>query len=163
LIKEKPFREDLFYRLSVVPILIPPLRERREDIPILTEFFVTRTASKHGIKPPPIAREVFKIFFDYPWMGNVRELENLVERMVVLSDGDAITIDDVPGAVRDPVPLSGQLWFSLPSDPINLDDMECEIIRTSLKRHDGNQSQTSRYLGITRSALIYRMQKYGLE
>lgn len=163
LIKENTFREDLFYRLSVVPILIPPLRERREDIPILTEFFVTRTASKHGIKPPHIAREVFKIFFDYPWMGNVRELENLVERMVVLSDGDALTLDDVPTAVKDPSPLSGRLWFSLPSDPMNLDDMECEIIRISLKRHDGNQSQTSRYLGITRSALIYRMQKYGLE
>ena len=163
LIKENTFREDLFYRLSVVPILIPPLRERREDIPILTEFFVTRTASKHGIKPPKIGREVFKVFFDYPWMGNVRELENLVERMIVLSDGDGLTIDDVPANVKTPLPVKDELWFTLPIDPINLDDLECEIIRVSLQRHEGNQSQTSRYLGITRSALIYRMQKYGLE
>lgn len=163
LIKENTFREDLYYRLSVVPIIIPPLRERREDIPILTESFVTRTASKHGVKPPKIGREVFKVFFDYPWMGNVRELENLVERMVVLSDGDGLTIDDVPANVRTPLPVKGELWFTLPSDPINLDSLEREIIRTSLQRHDGNQSQTSRYLGITRSALIYRMQKYGLE
>lgn len=163
LIKENAFREDLYYRLSVVPILIPPLRDRPEDIPVLTEFFVTRTASKHGIKPPKIAREVFKVFFDYPWMGNVRELENLVERMVVLSDGDELTLDDVPASVKNPRPLNGELWFSLPPNPINLDDIEREIIRVSLERHQGNQSQTSRYLGITRSALIYRMQKYGLE
>lgn len=163
LIKENTFREDLYYRLAVVPITIPPLRERREDLPVLTEYFVTRSASKHGIKPPKVAREVFKIFFDYPWMGNVRELENLVERMVVLSDGDTLTLDDVPVSVKNPLPVKGELWFSLPTDPINLDDMEREIIRISLLRHDGNQSQTSKYLGITRSALIYRMQKYGLE
>lgn len=163
LIKENTFREDLYYRLAVVPITIPPLRERREDIPILTEHFVTRSALKHGIKPPKVERDVFKIFFEHPWMGNVRELENLVERMVVLSDGDALTVDDVPATVKAPLPVNGKLWFSLPSDPISLDDLEREIIRVSLQRHDGNQSQTSRYLGITRSALIYRMQKYGLE
>ena len=96
-------------------------------------------------------------------MGNVRELENLVERMVVLSDGDALTLEDVPDNVKKPSSANGKLWFPLPSDPINLEDVEREIIRESLRRHDGNQSQTSKYLGITRSALIYRMQKYGLE
>jgi two-component system NtrC family response regulator len=163
LIKENAFREDLYYRLSVVPIVIPPLRERREDIPILTEYFVARSASKHGVRPPKITRDVFKIFFDYPWMGNVRELENLVERMVVLSDADVLTLDDIPENVKTPPSANGELWFSMPADPINLDDLEREIIRTSLARHDGNQSQTSKYLGITRSALLYRMQKYGLE
>lgn len=163
LIGENAFREDLYYRLAVVPIAIPPLRERREDIPVLTEHFVTRSAAKHSIRPPRIAREVFAMFFDYSWMGNVRELENLVERMVVLSDGDALTLDDVPSTVKSPARASGKLWFGLPSDPIDLDELECEIIRMSLERHNGNQSQTSKYLGITRSALIYRMQKYGLE
>ncbi len=163
LIKENTFREDLYYRLAVVPITIPPLRERREDIPILTEHFLTRSASKHGIKPPKIGRDVVKIFFDYAWMGNVRELENLVERMVVLSNGDTLTVEDLPVNVKKPLPANGKLWFSLPADPINLDDVECEIIRASLTRYNGNQSQTSKYLGITRSALIYRMQKYGLE
>lgn len=163
LIKENLFREDLYYRLSVVPILIPPLRDRREDIPILTEFFVTRTATKHRVKTPKVDREVFKIFFDHPWFGNVRELENLVERMVVLSDSEVLTRDDVPEAVKDPLSLNGRLWFTLPPDPINLDDLECEIIRAALERHAGNQSKTSRYLGITRSTLIYRMQKHGLD
>lgn len=163
LIKENTFREDLYYRLAVVPITIPPLRERREDIPILIEHFLTRSASKHGIKPPKIEREVIKVFFDYAWMGNVRELENLVERMIVLSDGDSLTLDDVPLSLKTQPSQTGELWFSLPTDPINLDNLEREIIRTSLQRNDGNQSLTSRYLGITRSALIYRMQKYGLE
>ncbi|HCA57116.1 MAG TPA: DNA-binding response regulator [Blastocatellia bacterium] len=163
LIKENVFREDLYYRLAVVPITIPPLRERREDLPILTEHFVGRSASKHGIRPPKIAREVFKIFFDYPWMGNVRELENLLERMVVLSDGDTLTLHDVPENVKTPSATKDELWFEMPSEPINLEALEREIIRTSLLRHQGNQSQTAKYLGITRSALIYRIQKYGLE
>lgn len=163
LIKENAFREDLYYRLAVVPITIPPLRERREDLPILTEHFVTRSASKHGMRPPKIERDVFKVFFDYPWMGNVRELENLVERMVVLSDGDTLTLTDVPETVKYPSSTKSELWFDLPFEPISLEALEREIIRTSLHRHDGNQSQTSKYLGITRSALIYRIQKYGLE
>ena len=76
---------------------------------------------------------------------------------------DTLTLDDVPENIKNPVAANGQLWFPMPADPINLDDFEREIIRVSLQRHDGNQSQTSKYLGITRSALIYRMQKYGLE
>lgn len=163
LIRENTFREDLYYRLAVVPITIPPLRERREDLPVLTEHFVTRSASKHGMKPPKVERDVFRVFYDYPWMGNVRELENLVERMVVLSDGDTLTLNDVPEIVKNPSSTKGELWFDLPSEPINLEALEREIIRSSLLRHGGNQSQTSRYLGITRSALIYRIQKYDLE
>jgi DNA-binding NtrC family response regulator len=163
LIKENAFREDLYYRLAVVPITLPPLRERREDLPVLTEHFVTRSASKHGMRPPKIARDVFKVFFDYPWMGNVRELENLVERMVVLSDGETLTLSDLPESVKNPSSTKGELWFDLPFEPINLEALEREIIRSSLLRHDGNQSQTSKYLGITRSALIYRIQKYDLD
>ena len=115
------------------------------------------------MRPPKIERDVFKVFFDYPWMGNVRELENLVERMVVLSDGDNLTLTDVPETVKYPSSTKSELWFDLPFEPISLEALEREIIRTSLLRHDGNQSQTSKYLGITRSALIYRIQKYGLE
>jgi two-component system NtrC family response regulator len=163
LIKENSFREDLYYRLAVVPITLPPLRERREDLPILAEHFVSRAATKHGIRSPKLDREVFKVFFKYAWMGNVRELENLVERMVVLSDGDRLTLDDVPENVKNPSSTKCGLWFELPADPINLDALEREIIRASLLQHEGNQSQTAKYLGISRSALIYRIQKYGLE
>ena len=163
LVEQHAFREDLYYRLAVVPIMIPPLRERKEDIPILAEYFLSRSAAKHGITPPKISREVYKILFDHPWMGNVRELENLVERMVVLADGDTLNVNDIPENMKNPTAQSGELWFSLPVDPINLDEVEKAILREALLRHEGNQSQTSKYLGITRSALIYRMQKYGLE
>lgn len=163
LIKENKFRDDLYYRLAVVPIELPTLRERREDIPLLTEHFLKKAANKYSIKQPRIEREVFNVFFNYPWMGNVRELENVVERMVVLSDGESLTLSDVPENIKNPPEDSGNLWFSLPAEPINLEKIECEILRGALNRFDGNQSQTARYLGITRSALIYRMQKYGLE
>ncbi|MDQ3132677.1 MAG: sigma-54 dependent transcriptional regulator [Acidobacteriota bacterium] len=163
LIKQNEFREDLYYRLAVVPINLPALRERREDIPLLTEHFLEKSAAKHGIKPLKIEREVFNVFFNYAWMGNVRELENVVERMVVLSNDETLSLKDVPENIKNNESPSGSLWFSLPGEPINLESVECEIIREALNRFGGNQSQTARYLGITRSALIYRMQKYGLE
>lgn len=163
LIKQNEFREDLYYRLAVVPVKLPPLRERREDIPLLVEHFLQKSAQKHGIRQPKPEREVFNAFYNFPWMGNVRELENAVERMVVLSDGEKLSVDDLPENIRYPQNTDGNLWFALPAEPINLENLECEIIRESLNRFGNNQSQTARYLGITRSALIYRMQKYGLE
>lgn len=163
LVEQHSFREDLYYRLAVVPITVPPLRERREDIPVLVEHFLVRSGGRHGIKQPKISQEALKKLIDHPWMGNVRELENLIERMVVLSDSDTLGIDDIPENIKDPDAANGELWFSLPTDPIDLEDVEKAILREALLRHGGNQSQTSIYLGITRSALIYRMQKYGLE
>ncbi|CAN5652476.1 sigma-54 dependent transcriptional regulator [soil metagenome] len=163
LIKQNEFREDLYYRLAVVPIILPALRERREDIPLLVEHFLKKSAAKHNIKPPKPEREVFAAFYGYTWLGNVRELENAVERMIVLSDGESLSLKDVPENIKNPQTASENLWFSLPVEPIKLESVECEIIREALKRFGGNQSQTARYLGITRSALIYRMQKYGLE
>lgn len=162
LIKENNFREDLYYRLAVVPVRLPPLRERREDIPLLAEHFLKKSSAKHRIKQPRIEREVFGAFYNYAWMGNVRELENIVERMIVLSDDETLSLADVPENIKNTPTVSENLWFSLPAEPIDLEAVECEIIREALKRFDGNQSQTARYLGITRSALIYRMQKFGL-
>lgn len=162
LIKENAFREDLYYRLAVVPIRIPPLRERREDIPLLTEHFLKKSSEKHKINEPKPEREVFGAFYKHAWLGNVRELENVIERMLVLSDGETLTIEDVPENIKNLPTASENLWFSLPAEPFDLERVECEIIREALKRFDGNQSQTARYLGITRSALIYRMQKFGL-
>lgn len=163
LIEQNEFREDLYYRLAVVPIKLPPLRERREDIPLLVEHFLRKAADKYGIRQPKPEREVFNAFYNYSWMGNVRELENVVERMIVLSDGEKLTVEDVPEDIRRPPNASENLWFALPAEPVNLENIECEIIREALNRFNKNQSQTARYLGITRSALIYRMQKYGLE
>ncbi|CAN5486528.1 sigma-54 dependent transcriptional regulator [soil metagenome] len=162
LIKENGFREDLYYRLAVVSIKLPALRERREDIPLLTEHFLKKSASKYKIKPPKFEREIFGAFYKYAWLGNVRELENVIESMVVLSDGETLSLRDVPENIKNLQTNSETLWFSLPAEPFNLEFLECEIIREALRQSDGNQSQTARYLGITRSALIYRMQKFNL-
>lgn len=157
------FREDLYFRLAVVPVSIPPLRTRRDDVPLLINHFFRRAKEKHGFKNLKIMREVTSVLSTYLFPGNVRELENLVERMVVLSDENSLTLADVPDYITKPMQVFGKVKFELPTDGISLDEVESEIIRYALAMQNGNQSQTARYLGITRSALIYRMQKFGLD
>lgn len=162
LVADSEFREDLYYRLAIVPIKLPRLRERRDDIPLLIEHFLKKAAERHGTKIPKINAEASKALFDHAWPGNVRELENTIERMIVLSDGDTLTLSDVPTSVKERLAGSSSTWFALPAEPIDLEQLEAEILREALHRFDGNQSQTARFLGITRSALIYRMQKHDL-
>lgn len=157
------FRADLYFRLAVVPLELPPLRARREDIPLLTEHFLQVSRTRHQRGPLRLAREVQAVLARYDWPGNVRELENTVERMTVLADGDTLTLADVPEHIRQPAPRVGGVAWELPPEGLSLETMEREIITQALLLHDGNQSRTARYLGITRSALIYRMQKHGLE
>jgi len=162
MVEEGTFREDLYFRLAVVPINLPPLRTRREDIPLLVNHFFRRAKEKHGFENLKMTREVAGALPNYAFPGNVRELENLIERMVVLSDEDSLNMTDVPDYIGKPLQVFGGVKFELPAENISLDEVEREIIRYALETHNGNQSQTARYLGITRSALIYRMQKSGL-
>ncbi len=162
MVEQGTFREDLYFRLAVVPVSIPPLRTRREDIPLLIDHFFRRAKEKHGFESLKMTREVINILSNYLFPGNVRELENLIERIVVLSDGESLTLLDVPEYISKPLQIFGRVKFELPAENISLDEVEREIIRYALEMHNGNQSQTARYLGITRSALIYRMQKSGL-
>jgi DNA-binding NtrC family response regulator len=163
MIEEGTFREDLYFRLAVVPINIPPLRTRREDIPLLINHFFKRAKQKHDFESLKIGREVINLLSNYSFPGNVRELENLIERMVVLSDGERLTVQNVPEYISKPLQIFGNVKFELPATNISLEEVEREIIRYALDMHNGNQSQTARYLGITRSALIYRMQKFDFD
>lgn len=163
MVEQGTFREDLYFRLAVVPVNIPPLRTRREDIPLLINHFFTRAKEKHGFKDLKMGREVINVLSNYLFPGNVRELENLIERMVVLSDGESLTNLDIPEYISKPLQIFGRVKFELPAENISLDEVEREIIRYALEMHNGNQSQTARYLSITRSALIYRMEKHGLD
>ncbi len=163
MVEDGGFREDLYFRLAVVPVNLPPLRARREDIPLLINHFFKISKEKHGFKNLKIAREVFDALANYSFPGNVRELENLVERMIVLSDEKNLTLADVPEYVNKPSQVFGSVKFELPAGNISLDEVEREIIRYALEKHNGNQSQTARYLGITRSALIYRMEKHEVD
>jgi len=157
------FREDLYFRLAVVPVSMPALRTRREDIPLLINHFFKRAKEKHDFETLKMTREVARVLSNYSFPGNVRELENLIERMVVLSDGESLTLQDAPEYINKPLQVFGNVKFELPAGNISLDEVERELISYALDMHDGNQSQTARYLGITRSALIYRMQKFGFD
>jgi two-component system NtrC family response regulator len=161
LVKAGEFREDLFFRLSVVPLELPPLRARREDIPLLAEHFLRVAAAKYGRGALRLNREVFAAFSRYAWPGNVRELENTIERMAILADGNTLTLADMPEHITE-TNANSSLFFSLPPDGLSLEDLERELISEALAMHGGNQTHAARYLNITRSALIYRMQKRGL-
>ena len=163
MIQQGTFREDLYFRLAVVPVDLPPLRARREDIPLLVSHFFRRAKAKHGFAWLKMSREIAPVLSKYPFPGNIRELENLIERMVVLSDEHNLTLADVPGSVTGPMQIFGNVRIEMPTDAISLDEVERELIRYAITLRNGNQSQAARYLGITRSALIYRMQKFGFD
>jgi DNA-binding NtrC family response regulator len=162
MVKDRAFREDLFFRLAVVPVQLPPLRERREDIPLLAEHFLKRACERHKCGDLRIEREVFAALSLYSWPGNVRELENTIESMVVLAKNESISVEDLPEHIRRPPQHAANVLLELPPEGLSIEQVEREIIRQALEMHNGNQTRTARYLDITRSALIYRVQKYGL-
>ncbi len=163
MIEDGTFREDFYFRLAVIPVELPPLRERREDIPPLAEHFLRRACERHNARGDmKISPEVYARLSAYSFPGNVRELENLIERVVVLAQGDVIRLEDLPDNIRHPPAHAANVLLNLPPEGFSIDEVEREIIRRALEMHDGNQTRAARYLDVTRSALIYRMQKYGL-
>ncbi len=162
MVEDGRFREDLYFRLRVVPIHLPPLRERREDIPLLADYFLQEVRQRYGRVGIRFEKEIFRYFQAYAWPGNVRELKHTVERMAVIADDDVITIADLPEQLTQTTGNAANVLLQLPDDGIDLEEVEREILRQALEKQGGNQTRTAQYLNITRSALIYRMQKYGL-
>jgi two-component system, NtrC family, response regulator AtoC len=162
MVEDQTFREDLYYRLAVVPLTVPPLRERREDIPELIDTLFQRAKERHGLLEVKMAAAVHQRLISYRWPGNVRQLENVLERLLVLSSGDLITAEDLPEELVPVSPNTAILWPNLPEDGISLEAIERELISRALEKFDGNQSQAARYLDISRRTLIYRMEKHGL-
>ncbi len=162
-LEQGTFREDLYYRLNVVPMNIPPLRERKEDIPFLAEHFVRKLAPPNGSAVESITEEAIQRLLGYHWPGNVRELENVIERSLVLCTGKRleaqdIRLDSAPRAPRQPAAEQ----YVLP-EGMTLDEYEQAIIREALRRAEGNKSQAARMLGLTRNALRYRLSQMGIE
>ncbi|WP_162483475.1 sigma-54-dependent transcriptional regulator [Geobacter pickeringii] len=156
-IEEGRFREDLFYRLSVIPVHLPPLRERTEDIPLLVRHFV----AKHGGAAVAFAPATLEVMAAYGWPGNVRELENTVERMLIMRNGDTITPEDLPEKVRHGRSAPRECpVVNLPDEGYSLEQLEREIVVEALERNNWNQSSAARFLRIPRHTLIYRMEKY---
>jgi two-component system, NtrC family, response regulator len=159
------FRDDLYYRLAVVPIRMPPLRERVDDVPFLVEHFLAERGQAGGRPSPVVDREVYSAFNLYGWPGNIRELENVIERALVLDRDGVIGVDDLPDRLHGQAGRRrlGQLRIELPDGGVSLEEIEKELLLAALDKHDWNQTRAAAYLDITRSTLLYRMQKFGLE
>lgn len=162
MIEDGAFREDLYYRLAVIPLELPPLRERADDIAELVQQFFLKAKEKQGrpelVLPPPL----LPYFSAYRWPGNIRELENIIERVVVLSRGDDITLNDLPEFLRRERPAAEAFHFELPPQGISLEGVEKEFIVRALEKFNWNQTHAAQFLDISRKTLIYRMEKFGL-
>jgi DNA-binding NtrC family response regulator len=161
------FRSDLYYRLNVVSIHLPPLRERREDLPLLIKHFSELKAAELGIKERSFTAEAIDLLLRYRWPGNVRELENLVERLLVLSDYGSVRADELPEAVRlssaaPPDNVRSEVLLGILSLTDAVDQFEREIIVEALAQLEFNQTRAAERLGTTRRILKYRMDKLGI-
>jgi len=156
------FREDLYYRLAVVPLMLPPLRERKEDIPELVQNIFRRLKDRHGMPELTLASNLRALLASYRWPGNVRELENVMERLVVLSNGQQVTEQDLPESIRGQAAREEGFHLEIPEEGISLESVEKELLLRALQKFDWNQSQAARFLDISRRTLIYRMEKHGL-
>lgn len=165
MVEKGAFREDLYYRINVINITVPPLRERKEDIPLLCEHFLARCAQEKSIKAKVLTKRALEKIFDYPWPGNIRELENEMERVTVLAGSETkITVDMLSGRIREfgerskvqGVRIQGKLRDAL-------EELEREMIREGLKRTGWNKSRLAKELGISRAGLINKVEKYNLD
>jgi len=160
-LEDGTFREDLYYRLNVVPIEVPPLRDRKEDIPYLARHFVEKIARENGGQIGGITDSAIDKLMQYPWPGNVRELENVIERSIVMTTGEKLDSGDIRLDMNlRPRVQSGEM--GLP-EGMSLDQYEQELIRTALKQANNNKSQAARILGLTRNSLRYRLTQMGIE
>ncbi|HMB71847.1 MAG TPA: sigma-54 dependent transcriptional regulator, partial [bacterium] len=170
------FREDLYHRLNVLEVHLPPLRERAGDVRLLAEWFRDRSAERCGVDPPEIRDELMRFLEAYPFTGNVRELEHLIEKMVVLSEGDPLGLGDLPPSVAKQqgpagatAPASITPWngSASPEDllggsPISLPEVEERLLREAIRQAEGNLSEAARMLGISYKTMQYRARKFGL-
>ena len=162
-IKQGSFREDLFYRLNIVSIHILPLRERKEDIVPLTEYFIEKYSKENGKAKLSLSKETIDLIMKYGFPGNVRELENIIERAVVLSRSDVITVNDLPDAVKG-YKAESDIAIKEKGNMIErVEALEKKLIFDALTEANGNQSLAGRMLGITERNLRYKMQKYGIK
>lgn len=163
-ISEGTFREDLYFRLNIIPLELPSLKERIEDIEHLIKHFNDHFAHEHSIIPPKFSKQALKILQNYNWPGNIRELRNLCERTSILLSGQVIEAENFPHEffASNTEPTDNKSDFALPEVGINLDKLEADLIYQALQRTNGNRAKSARLLGLTRDTLLYRIQKHGI-
>jgi PAS domain S-box-containing protein len=164
-VKEGAFRQDLYFRLNVIQILIPPLRDRTEDIVPMTKFFIEHYNRKFKRQIEGVTESAAKLLMAHDWPGNVRELRNAIERSMILEEGAYITAASLPIAISRPdgsLPAGSGMGMELPTDGLSLEDNERSLLVRALEKTEGNQTQAARLLRITRDTLRYKMKKFNL-
>lgn len=164
-VKAGRFRQDLYFRLNIVPLTLPPLRARKADIKLLIYYFTRYFVQKYQLKEPLYSRSTLKYLENYSWGGNVRELRNVCERLVLLHTGQVIETHHLPSEMQVSQPIFFNIEttdFVLPAKGVNLTDLEISLIRQALIKTYGNLSQAARLLGLSRDTLLYRVKKHAI-
>jgi DNA-binding NtrC family response regulator len=162
MVRDGRFREDLFYRINVLSIDVPPLRERREDIPVLIKLFLAKHARAAHRQIKGLGRAAMDALMNYGWPGNVRQLESVIERAILLCEGEEIGLEDLPAELRQSQTERLTATFKLPPEGISMEEVERSLILQAMQRTDGNITQAAKLLGISFRTLQYRLEKYGL-
>ena len=157
------FRDDLYYRINVLSIDVPPLRERREDIPVLIDYFLKKHTRNTSRLVRGLTVETKKLMLDYSWPGNVRQLESAIERAILLCEGDLIGVEDLPLEVRQESSPAAQGAFKLPPEGISFEDVERDLIMQAMEQTDYNITKSAKLLGLTFRTLQYRLEKFGIK
>lgn len=163
MVEDRTFREDLYYRLAVLPIEIPPLRDRPADIPELLQHFFEKSKQKHGRQNLRLPPDLLPAFTGYRWPGNIRQLENLIERLVLLTIGDEITMQDLPEPMRTTAGSEELIRIELPPNGLDIEAVERELLAKALEKFEGNQTRAAAYLNISRKTFLHRLAKFSIE
>jgi len=163
MVSDGRFRDDLYYRINVLSIDVPPLRERREDIPVLIDYFLKKHTKNASLPVTGLTAETKKLMNEYSWPGNVRQLESAIERAILLSEGDLLTAEDLPTEVRQEVGPASEGSFKLPAEGINFEDVERNLITQAMEQTDYNITKAAKLLGLTFRTLQYRLEKFGIK
>jgi DNA-binding NtrC family response regulator len=163
MVKDGRFREDLYYRLNIIPITIPSLRTRRDDIPPLVDFFIAKHRLDAQRRVTGIAPSARNLIMNYSWPGNVRQLESAIERAMLLCEGDEITVEDLPVEIRNDGAPSSSFNFKLPPEGISFEELEQSLILQALEQTSWNITRAAKLLGLSFRTLQYRLEKFGIK
>ena len=162
MVKDNRFREDLYYRLNVIPISIPPLRQRRDDIQMLMDYFLGKH-SANASRPVKFTPEAKKLIMEYSWPGNVRQLESAIERALLLAEADEITAEDLPVEIRSAAQPEGTGGFKLPPEGISFEELEQSLIIQAMEQTGWNITRAAKLLGLSFRTMQYRLDKFGIK
>jgi DNA-binding NtrC family response regulator len=161
-VEEGTFRRDLYFRLNVVPLEVPPLRNRTGDLSQLLQALNDKLAREHELQAPVYTEAAIRWMEKYPWPGNIRELRNFIERMLILFNGGVVDVSNLPAEMQPKSPSSVADMFRLPAEGVDLESLEIGLMNQALHISNGNKSRAARLLGLTRDTFLYRLKKYAL-